>query len=182
MTLMKSTRQLTTMAIMAALSIILVYFVRFPLFPAAPYLEYDPADIPILICTFIYGPLSGLILTVVASTIQGLTVSAGSGVLGVVMHIFATGSFVLVVGNIYKHKKDRKSSVLALCAGTVTMVAMMCILNVVLTPIFWGTPRDIVIQMLIPIIIPFNFIKAGINSIVTFVTYKKIAQFSSITK
>lgn len=49
-------RKLTTMGMMAAVSIILVYLIHFPIFPAASFLEYDPADIPIFICTFLYGP------------------------------------------------------------------------------------------------------------------------------
>lgn len=178
MTLVKSTKQLTTMGIMAALSVILVYLLRFPLFAAAPYLEYDPADIPILICTFVFGPLSGFVLTVIVSTIQGLTVSASSGIIGILMHIFATGSFVLVAGNIYNHGKTRKTAVIGLICGAVTMVIMMCVWNLIFTPLFLGVPISVVKDMLIPIIIPFNLIKAGINSLVTFVTYKKIAEFS----
>ena len=75
-------RKLVTMAMLAALSIVLVYVVHFPIFPAAPFLEYDPADIPILIGTFAYGPVAGIILTVVVSVIQGMTVSASSGFMG----------------------------------------------------------------------------------------------------
>ena len=80
-------RRLTTMGMMAAISVVLVYLVHFPIFPVAPYLEYDPADIPIFICTFLYGPGAGFLLTVLASTIQGVTVSAASGWVGVLMHI-----------------------------------------------------------------------------------------------
>ena len=39
------------MGMMAAISIILVYLIHFPIFPAASFLEYDPADVPILILT-----------------------------------------------------------------------------------------------------------------------------------
>lgn len=52
-----STRQLVSMAMLGAISIVLVSVVHFPLIPAAAFLEYDPADIPILIGTFAYGPL-----------------------------------------------------------------------------------------------------------------------------
>ena len=69
-------RKLVTMAMLAALSIVLVYVIHFPIFPAASFLEYDPADIPILIGTFAYGPLAGVLLTVVVSVIQGMTVSS----------------------------------------------------------------------------------------------------------
>ena len=56
---MRTTKKLTTMAMLAALSIVLVTFIHFPLFPAAAFLEYDPADIPIFIGTFLFGPLAG---------------------------------------------------------------------------------------------------------------------------
>ena len=95
-----STRQLVSMAMLGAISIVLVSVVHFPLIPAAPFLEYDPADIPILIGTFAYGPLAGLLMTIVVSVIQGVTVSAQSGPIGVIMHIFATGFCVLVAGGI----------------------------------------------------------------------------------
>ena len=71
-----STRQLVSMAMLGAISIVLVAVIHFPLIPAAAFLEYDPADIPILICAFAYGPLAGLLLTVVVCFIQGFTASA----------------------------------------------------------------------------------------------------------
>ena len=60
-----STRQLVSMAMLGAISIVLVSAIHFPLIPAAAFLEYDPADIPILICAFAYGPTAGFLLTVV---------------------------------------------------------------------------------------------------------------------
>ena len=72
------TRKLTTMAMLAALSVILVAVVHFPLFPAAPWMEYDPADIPIFICTFLYGPMAGLGLTLVVSVVQGIVFTDNS--------------------------------------------------------------------------------------------------------
>ena len=80
-----STKKLTTMAMLAALSIVLISIVHFPLFPSAPWMEYDPADIPIFIGTFLFGPISGLLLTVAVSVIQGVTVSAASGPIGIVI-------------------------------------------------------------------------------------------------
>ena len=168
-------RKLTTVGMMAAVSIILVYLIHFPLFPAAPFLEYDPADIPIFICTFLYGPLSGFLLTVIVSFIQGFTVSAHSGIIGVIMHIFATGFFTIVAGNIYKNHRTKKAAVKALVAGSIVMVIAMVIWNLIFTPIFMGTPREAVMAILVPVIIPFNIIKAGVNSFVCFLIYKKIA-------
>ncbi len=171
-----STRKLTAMGLMAAVSVMLVAVVHFPIFPAAPFLEYDPADISIFICTFLYGPVSGLLLTLVVSVIQGLTVSAASGPIGIIMHIFATGTFVLVSGNIYRVKRTRGGAVMALAAGVAVWVLAMCVWNLIFTPIFMGTPRAAVMEILLPVIVPFNFIKAGINSVITFAIYKSIAK------
>lgn len=172
----KRTVKLAKMAMLVAISIVLVYLIRFP-FPGAPFLEYDPADIPILVGTFAFGPLAGLVLVVITSVVQGLTVSAGSGVYGILMHIIATGTFALVAGFIYRWKKTRKTAALALICGALAMVAVMIPANIFITPIFMGAPKEAVIGMLLPIIVPFNLMKAGINSVVVFLLYKSISRF-----
>ena len=71
MTSREKTVRLAKMGMLVAISIVLVYFIHFPIFPAVAFLEYDPADISILIGTFAFGPLAGILLTVVTSVIQG---------------------------------------------------------------------------------------------------------------
>ena len=117
---------LAKMGMLVAISIVLVAIIHFPIFPMVAFMEYDPADIPILIGTFAFGPVAGLILTAVTSVIQGVTVSAASGVYGIIMHVIATGVLVIVAGVIYKFNKTRKGAVIALIAGVLAMtVAMM---------------------------------------------------------
>ena len=171
----KSTRRLAVMGMLAALSIVLVSLIHFPLLPAASFLEYDPADIPILMATFLFGPIAGLLLTVVVSVIQGLTVSASSGIIGIIMHILATGTFVLLAGNLYNRFHSRKGALLALGAGCLAQTAVMVVCNLIFTPIFMGQPVGVVVQMLIPVIIPFNLLKAAINAAVTYFVYKPIS-------
>lgn len=166
------TRFLTLMAMFAAISVLLVYFIRIPMF--LPFLEYDPADIPIFIMAFAFGPAAGLILTTVVALIQGLTVSASSGIIGIVMHIFATGSFVLIAGNIYKHNRTLKGAIIALLCGILVMMATMVLWNLLITPLYLGVSTQQVLGLLLPAIVPFNLIKAGINSALTFVLYKAV--------
>lgn len=172
----ESIRRLVVMAMLTALSIVLVYLIRFPIFASAPFLEYDMADVPILIGTFLFGPVSGLVLTAVTCVIQGLTVSAGSGWVGIVMHLCATGAFVLVAGYIYKAKHTRKGALIGLLLGAITMTLMMIPLNLIFTVHFLGTPRAVVVGMMVPIIIPFNLIKAFANAALTFVLYKAVGR------
>ncbi|MDL2289394.1 ECF transporter S component [Clostridia bacterium OttesenSCG-928-F22] len=172
-----STRKMTIVAMMAAISVILVYLIHTPLIPGLAFLEYDPADIPIFITTFMFGPVAGLILTVVVSVIQGLTVSAGSGIIGIVMHIVATGSFVILAGNLYKRMPSIKGAALSLGAGVLLWIAVMALWNLVLTPIFMGIPREVLLSQYYGGIVLFNVIKAGINSVCTFLLYKVLGPF-----
>ena len=48
--------------------------------------------------------------------------------------------------------------------------------NLIITPLFMGVPRSMVWDLM-PFIVGFNAIKAGINSIVTFFLYKRISGF-----
>lgn len=168
----KKTKKLVLMGMLVALSVALVYFIHMPIIPGVYFLEYDPADIPILIGTFLFGPLSGVVLTVLVSVIQGVTVSAQAGIIGIVMHIVATSSLVLVAGLFYRKGKKVSRAVIGLTLGSLTMTGVMVAMNLILTPIFMGQPMETVVAMLLPAIIPFNLLKAGINSALSFVLFK----------
>lgn len=90
------------------------------------------------------------------------------------MHIAATGSFVLVAGFIYKFKRTLKGAIIALFCGIVTMTAVMAIWNLIFTPIFMGVPIQAVLELMLPFIVPFNLIKASVNSILAFLLYKSV--------
>lgn len=175
-------KKLVTLAMLAGLSIVLMYLVHFPIIPGAAFLEYDMADVPILIGTFLFGPVSGLILVVITSVIQGLTVSAASGWIGIVMHVIATGTFVIVAGLLYKWMQTRKGAVLGLVFGSIAMTAIMIPLNLIFTVMFLGVPYEAVVAMLWPAIIPFNLLKAGINSVLTFFVYKPVSKVMKLEK
>ncbi len=170
-----STVKLAKIAMMAAVSCVLVLLIRIP-FPPAPFLVYDPADVPIYITAFAFGPSAGLILTVVVSFIQAF-VLGGDAVYGFVMHVFATGMFALAAGLIYKKNKTKKGALVALAAGVLIATAVMCLMNYLVTPYYMGAPREAVVAMMIPVIIPFNLLKAGLNALITFVVYKRISGF-----
>ncbi len=176
------TKKITGMAMLSALGVILAGLIHFSIIPAAPFLEYDPAGVPILIGAFLYGPWSGLLITFIVAVLQGTTVSAGSGIIGIVMHVLAMGSYVLVTGLIYKRNKTRKQAAVAIALGAITMTVVMVGCNLILTPLFLGQPIESVITLLLPAIIPFNLIKAGINGAITFVLYKPLSKFLKTSK
>ena len=159
--------------LLAAVSIVLMILIRIP-FPPAPFLEYDPADIPIIIASFLLGPYWGVGIALAVSLIQGFTFSASSGVIGAVMHFAAAGSFALITGIVYRKNPTTGGSLLALILGSAAHTVLMAAMNLILTPVFMKTPFDAVLGMMIPVILPFNLIKVVINSIVVFLLFSAV--------
>ena len=179
--ILMNTKKLATVAILASLSVVLVWLVHVPVFPAVSFLEYDPADIAILICGFAYGPVAGLIATLAAALVQGFTVSAQSGVYGILMHVISTGTFMAVSSIIYNKNKTRKRAAIGIACGALAMTAVMFLANLVVTPYFMmgavNAETVSVVLGLMPWILAFNLLKAGVNGLVTFFLYKSLSRF-----
>lgn len=167
------TVRMTRMALMAAISLALMFLIRIP-YPLFPAMVYDPADIPIIISSFALGPLAGIMITLVVSIIQAFALG-GDQLVGFFMHVMATGSFALIAGNMYKRNKTKKKAVIALIVGSLVMTALMVGWNLIITPWYYKMPVQAVVGMILPIILPFNLIKALINSMIVLLVYKPIA-------
>ncbi|MFA7636727.1 MAG: ECF transporter S component, partial [Monoglobales bacterium] len=128
---MNTTKKITLAAVLAAMAVVLVMLIHFPIFPAAPFLEYDPGDIPILIGTLVMGIPTGIIMTIIACLVQGLTVSAQSGIYGIIMHIISTGTLLILTGFI---AKKTGKFILAAIVGSIGVAVVMCIANLIVTP------------------------------------------------
>lgn len=171
------------MAMFVAIAVVSVYFIHIPLLPSAPFLEYDVADVPVLIGTMLFGPVAGFVILLITSALQALTVSSASGIIGFIMHLAASTMLVVPAGIFYKKMNNKKGMIAGLSLGTVLMTLIMIPLNLVLTGIFLGAGVQAVVGLLIPAIIPFNLIKGILNSILTFILfipvsaiYKKISK------
>ena len=169
-------KKLVVMAMLVALSVVLIAAVHLPLIPIVAFLEYDPADIPILIGAMAYGPVAGLALTVIAAVIQGTFIST-TGPWGILMHIIATGAMTLVASSIYKYRRTRAGAVIGLVCGTRARGLVMVPANHFITPIWMGAPTAAVDEVMLVGILPFNLLVGVINSVVTFLVYKPVSRF-----
>ena len=172
---MKSDR-LVKMAMMAAVACVLG-FIRFPLIPAVSFLTYDLADIPIIITTFAFGPAAGMLALTVVSAIQAFLLG-GDSVYGFIMHMIASGAFLMIAGCIYRKHKTKKIAIASMAAATIAMTIVMGFANYFVTPFYYGgeAMRATVVRLM-PLILLFNVIKGVLNSAVTFVIYKRISGF-----
>ncbi|MDD7347125.1 MAG: ECF transporter S component [Clostridiales bacterium] len=170
-----SSKTIAKIGLMTAISCVLLLIIRIP-FPPAPFLRYDPADVPIFVTAFAFGPIPGIIVTIVVSLIQAFALGE-DGVYGFIMHVIATGSFVVVASTFYSVKKSKKRAMEGIVAGVVVMTIIMCLANMVITPLFMGIPKSAVMPMILPVVLPFNLLKAGINGAITMIIYKRISTF-----
>lgn len=168
----EKTKQLTAMAMLAALAYLVMVVGRIPV---VSFLKYDPKDIIIVIGGFIYGPLAAFAISLVVSFIEMFTVS-DTGIIGAIMNLVSTCSFACLAAVIYKKKHTLKGAVIGLLSGVGLMVIVMLLWNYLLTPIYMGYPRDAVAAMLVPIFLPFNLVKGGLNAAITMLLYKPVVK------
>ncbi len=92
------------------------------------------------------------------------------------MNIIAMVAMGVPAGIIYQHRKTRAGAVIALSVGSVVMVAVNLLANLVVTPIYTGMPVSAVVTLILPALLPFNVVKAVLNSVITFVVYKTVSR------
>ena len=165
------TRQLVTMALMCAIGVLLS-FVEFPLLPSVTWLKYDASAMPAMVCGFAFGPAAGLAVGVVGAVIHGILMADFSGA---VMNILVVAGFILPAALVYRRSRTFKSGVVGLVLSAITATVMAILGNLVITPMWLGVPLDAVVAMILPILTPFNLIKAGINAVLTLIVYKSIS-------
>lgn len=165
-----SYKVLTGTAILAAMSLVLEVFVHFPVLPQAPYLLYSPGDLPIIAAAMLYGPLSGLAAAFVNATLFVVLTGQG-GPWGALMHFVASGGMAMAIGLVSSRKN---TSLYIVPVGVATRVALMIPLNLVVTPIYTGLPPHVVRSMIVPVVIPFNVIHAGINTVVAWALFRTL--------
>lgn len=167
------TKRITILAMITAMAVVVTLLIRFPMVPAVSFLQYDPKDIVIMIGGFLLGPVSGAIISVLASLIELLF--KGGTVIDLIMNVVATCSFVCTAAYIYKRDHTRKGAIIGLVCGTLANILVMLLWNYVMTPIYFGMPREAVVPLL-PWIALFNLLKTGLNAVIVFLIYKPVSK------
>ena len=163
-------KKLVLLAVFAALSYVIVCTVRIP---AVAFLKYEPKDVVITIAGFILGPLASVIISAVVALLEMVTISE-TGPIGALMNLLSSCAFSCTAAFIYKYRRTLWGAVGGLLCGTVAMAAVMLLWNWLITPLYMGVPREAVEAMLLPTFLPFNLIKAGLNSALTLCLYKPL--------
>lgn len=190
--------RIACIAIFAALTGILHAFAKFELPFAFPTnLEFDFADIPLLIGTFALGPISGCIIAVIAILLKLVCVGTSTAFVGDLAKLLMWLAFVIPAGIIYQRFRTKKGAILALGVGSAASVIVAILSNwLMLIPFFvylrfngsWE-PLLNMMRLLFPNItqanfynyylwvsvLPFNALRCLVASLVCFLVYKHIS-------
>lgn len=165
-------KNLASMAMLTALAVAADIFLRIG--GIGGFLTYEPKDVVLTIGAFLFGPVAGLIMSLVVCLVEMITVSS-TGPIGLLMNFLSSAVFVGVASVIYYRKKTMSRAVAGLIAAVLSMTAVMLLWNYIVTPMYMGVPRDQVVGMLLPLLLPFNLIKAALNAALVLLLYKGAA-------
>lgn len=164
-------KMICSLAMLTALAMAADFFLRLP--NISGFLTYEPKDVILTIGAFIYGPIAGIVMSLIVCLVEMVTVST-TGPIGLLMNFLASGVFVGIASVIYYRKKTLPRAIIGLVAGSFSMVAIMLLWNYIITPIYQGIPREAVLDLFPTVLIPFNAIKAGLNSALVLFLYKGV--------
>ena len=179
-----SVRTISSTAMLAAVA----YLLAFVEFPVPLYPAFARMDLPALIGAFAFGPIAGLLIELVKNSLQLLTTSTGG--VGELANFIISASYVTAAGFIYKHRKTKKTALIACAVASFVMGIAAAIANYfILLPLFENfMPLDQLIASFgefLPFIrtkldivlfnaFPFNLLKGLVIGAVTMLIYKRL--------
>ena len=165
-----SVKEMVLIAMLAAIAYVIMTLVRIPV---VLFLKYEPKDVIITIGGFLLGPMAAFITSFVVSLVEMVTVS-DTGPIGALMNLLSTCSFACTASLIYKKRHTLSGAIGGLLVGAVVMVGAMILWNWLITPLYMGVERSVVEGMLLTAFLPFNLLKAGLNTALVLVLYKPL--------
>ena len=176
-----STHFLAYTAIFSAMAGVLM-FIEIPLFFAPSFYEIDLSEIPIMICTFYLGPVSGVVAELLKIIVKLVFKGTTTAFVGDFANFVVGCSFVLPASCIYHMKKSKRGALIGMIAGTLVMTIFGSLFNAVyLLPTFaelFGMPLEAinsVSTLVLFCVVPFNLLKGIIVTVLTMLLYKRIS-------
>lgn len=141
------------------------------------FLTFDVKDAVLTIAAMQFGPLSGVIMSLLVSFIEMVTIS-GTGPWGFLMNFVGSAAFAALASAIYlympRKKKTLSGAILGLVVAVLAMTGIMLVMNIFVTPLYTHAPLEAIYDMMLPLLLPFNLIKALANAAIVFVLYKPV--------
>lgn len=189
-----TTKMLCFVGLFGALSTVLMLF-KVPLFFAPAFMKLDLAELPAIIGSFMFGPLAGVCIVLIKLALNLLINGTDSMYVGELSNLVLSSTYVLTSSLFYQRNKNKKQAVKALIVGvTVTSILAVLSNSFFIFPAYavvYGLEMESLIGMAASVnpfvhdtftmmlwsVFPFNLVKYGVVSIITFLVYKKLHMF-----
>lgn len=186
-------RYISYVAMFSALATVLMLF-EIPLFFAPSFYQLDLSELPILICTFLLGPVAGVVTEFLKIVIKLVLKGTSTAYVGDFANFVVGCALILPASIVYHFRRTRKSALVGMIVGTVILTAFGSFFNAIyLLPRFaalYGMPLDAIIglgtqvnpainsvsTLVLFAVVPFNLLKGIVVSLLTFLLYKRIAR------
>lgn len=163
------TKKMVTIGMLSALAFVVLLCTRIPV----SFLTYEAKDAIIAISGLLFGPLTAAGISLGVSLVEMVTISS-TGIIGLIMNVLASCSFACTTALIYKKKHTLSGAFIGILCGALLSTLVMLLWNYLITPLYLGASREAVVAMLVPLLLPFNLIKNGLNAAVTLLLYKPL--------
>ena len=178
-------------ALFGAASLVLM-LVDFPLPFAPSFLKFDFADLPAILGTFMMGPVEGILICIVKLLLKLAIKGSETAFVGEFANLIAGAAYMLPAALVYHFKKGKSGAVLSLAVGTIVVSIFGIFSNmIIMFPAYsklYGLPMEVIIGMgtavnphitnmftlMLFAVFPFNLVKYGIVSVITFFVYKRL--------
>ena len=183
-------RVLTGTAMLGAVAAVLMYL-EFPIPIMPAFVKLDVSELPALIASFAYGPVSGILVCLIKNLIKLLSTSTAA--VGELFNFVMGALFVGVAGLIYKRNKTRKGAIVGALLGALVMAVVSVPYNYFIVypayVVMYHLPLDAIIGMyqainpnvngllacLLVFNLPFTFVKGALDAVLCFLVYKPLS-------
>ncbi len=186
-----STRKIAVIGMFSAIASILMLF-EVPMPFAPPFYGIDLSEVPVLVGTFAFGPVAGVMMEFIKIVLKVLFKPTSTAFVGELANFAVGCSFLLPASVIYLFRKNKKTAIVSCVTGTLCMTIFGTLFNAIyLLPKFaelYGMPLDAIIAMgtavnpaidsvttlVILAVAPLNLLKGTLISAITMLIYKKL--------
>lgn len=188
------TRKLAMIGMFSAIATIL-HVLDFPIFFAPGFYKMDFSELPILVGSFAFGPVAGVMMEFVKILLKLCVKGTSTAFIGDLANFVVGCSLILPASAVYSFKKTKKNAVVACIVGTLVMTVFGTAFNAIyLLPafsVFFGMPMDTILAMgtevnplaregsivsfVVACVAPMNLIKGTLVSVITLLIYKPLS-------
>lgn len=187
------TGEIAMIGVFSAVSGVLM-LLEIPLPFAPPFYKLDLSEVPVLILSFAYGPVAGVLCEMLKILLKVMFKGTGTAFVGELANFVIGCSFILPAGLCYSWKKTKKTAILGCVAGTLVMTVFGSFLNgIYLIPTFaeiYGMPLENIVAMgtaihpsitsvsglVLLCVVPFNILKGAADTVITVLLYKPLSR------